>query len=178
MPQIVLTSVFSASDPRLIFLWLLSNWRIASVERRERYCRRINHWMGLSAFTVTRECVSVSVSVLTVGTAGRNKLLICPEAMPQISVFNTCVCGANKWNSFRLHCDDHRKTNGCRVAAVASNCQLDAGQYQPHWRTSAVATSVPESVFVFYVRHSKACQNVVRDGLVTRQMSKNCFVSV
>lgn len=76
--------------------------------------------------------VSVCVSVLTVGTAGRNKLLICPEAMPQISVFNTCVCGANKWNSFRLHCDDHRKTNGCRVAAVASNCQLDAGQSQPH----------------------------------------------
>lgn len=61
MRQIVLTSVFSAADPRLIFLWLLSNWRIASVERRERYCRRINHWMGLSAFTVTRECVWVWV---------------------------------------------------------------------------------------------------------------------
>lgn len=26
-----------------------------------------------------------------------------------------CVCSTNKLNSFRLHCDDHRKTNGRRT---------------------------------------------------------------
>lgn len=129
MPQIVLTSVFFPLQTLAPFFYGFCQIDELRVWKGEKDIVDDGSTTGWACRHLQLSVsVCASVSVLTVGTAGRNKLLICPEAMPQISVFNTCVCGANKWNSFRLHCDDHRKTNGRRVAAVASNCQLPTGR--------------------------------------------------